>query len=71
MVFVMISDSGPGIDKEVLPKLFNKFITGSPWGTGLGLCICKNIIEAHGGNIWTKNNNENKGGGQHSHLPCQ
>jgi signal transduction histidine kinase len=61
MVFVKISDSGPGIDKEVLPKLFNKFITGSPSGTGLGLYICKNITEAHGGNIWTKNNNENKG----------
>ena len=61
MVFVKISDSGPGIDKEILPKLFNKFITGSPSGTGLGLYICKNIIEAHGGNIWAKNNNENKG----------
>ena len=61
MVFVKISDSGPGIDKEILPKLFNKFITGSPWGTDLGLYICKNIIEAHGGNIWAKNNNENKG----------
>ena len=61
MVFVKISDSGPGIDKEILPKLFNKFITGSPSGTGLGLYICKNIIEAHGGKIWTKNNNEDKG----------
>ena len=61
MVFVKISDSGPGIDKAILPKLFNKFITGSPSGTGLGLYICKNIIEAHGGNIWAKNNNENKG----------
>jgi signal transduction histidine kinase len=61
MVFVKIRDSGPGIDKEILPKLFNKFITGSPSGTGLGLYICKNIIEAHGGKIWTKNNNEDKG----------
>ena len=56
-----ISDSGPGIDKEILPRLFDKFITGSPSGTGLGLYICKNIIEAHGGNIWAKNNDENKG----------
>ena len=60
-VLVKISDSGPGIDKEVLPRLFDKFITGSPSGTGLGLYICKNIIEAHGGNIWAKNNDENKG----------
>ena len=36
MVFVKISDSGPGIDKAILPKLFDKFITGSPSGTGLG-----------------------------------
>ena len=60
-VFVKISDSGPGIDKDILPRLFNKFITGSPSGTGLGLYICKNIIEAHGGNIWAENNDQNKG----------
>ena len=39
MVFVKISDSGPGIDKEILTKLFNKFITGSPSGTGLELYL--------------------------------
>ena len=39
MVFVKISDSGPGIDKAILPKLFNKFITGSPSGTGLGIYL--------------------------------
>ncbi len=50
-VFVKIRDSGPGIDKEILPRLFDKFITGSPSGTDLGLYICKNIIEAHGGNM--------------------
>ena len=60
-VFVKISDSGPGIDKEILPRLFNKINTGSPSGTGLGLYICKNIIEAHGGNIWAQNNDQNKG----------
>jgi signal transduction histidine kinase len=60
-VFVKISDSGPGIDKEILPRLFDKFIMGSPSGTGLGLYICKNIIESHGGKMWTKNNDENKG----------
>lgn len=60
-MFVKISDSGPRIDKEILPKLFDKFITGSPSGTGLRLYICKNIIEDHGGNIWAKNNDENKG----------
>lgn len=68
-VFVKIRDSGPGIDKEILPGLFDKFITGSPSGTGLGLYICKNIIEAHGGNIWAKNNDGARE--QHSHLLYQ
>jgi len=60
-IFVRIKDSGPGIDRDILPRLFDKFVTGSPSGTGLGLYICRNIIEAHGGNIWAENNNENKG----------
>ena len=60
-VFVKIGDSGIGTDKDILPRLFDKFITGSSSGTGLGLYICKNIIEAHGGSIWIKNNDQNKG----------
>ena len=69
MMFVKISDSGPGIDKAILPNLFNKFITGSPSGTGLGLYICKNIIEAHGGNIWATTIMRIRG--QQSHLLYQ
>lgn len=60
-IFVRIKDSGPGIDKEILPRLFEKFMTGSSSGTGLGLYICRNIIEAHGGSIWAENNDESKG----------
>lgn len=60
-VLIKISDSGPGIDKDILPRLFEKFITGSSSGTGLGLYISKNIIEAHGGKIWAENNIETKG----------
>jgi signal transduction histidine kinase len=40
-----------------MPKLFTKFATKSFQGTGLGLYICKSIIEAHGGQIWAENNN--------------
>lgn len=60
-IFIKIKDSGPGISREVLPKLFDKFITGSPSGTGLGLYISKNIVEAHGGQIWAENNPSNTG----------
>ena len=56
-VIVSVKDTGVGISKEVLPKLFSKFTTSdSSTGTGLGLYICKNIIEAHGGKIWAENN---------------
>jgi two-component system, OmpR family, sensor histidine kinase VicK len=60
-VVIKISDSGPGIYKDILPRLFDKFLTGSPSGTGLGLYICKNIIETHGGKIWAENNDQKKG----------
>jgi signal transduction histidine kinase len=58
-IIVSVNDTGSGIDSEVLPKLFTKFsttTTKSKTGTGLGLFISKNIIEAHAGRIWGKNN---------------
>jgi two-component system, OmpR family, sensor histidine kinase VicK len=57
-VVVSIEDSGSGIDPEIFPRLFTKFSSKSFSGTGLGLYISKSIIEAHGGKIWAKNNNE-------------
>ncbi len=61
-VIVSIKDVGIGIDSEILPRLFTKFATKSQTGgTGLGLFICKGIIEAHGGKIWAENNKEGKG----------
>jgi two-component system, OmpR family, sensor histidine kinase VicK len=61
IVVVMIKDNGAGIDEEMLPKLFTKFVSKSFQGAGLGLYICKNIIEAHGGKIWGENNRDEKG----------
>ena len=46
------------IDPEILPRLFQKFATKSDKGTGLGLYISKNIIEAHGEKIWGVNNDK-------------
>lgn len=54
---VSIKDTGIGIDPGIMPRLFEKFASKSYQGTGLGLYICKSIIEAHGGKIWAKNNN--------------
>ena len=55
-VLVSIKDTGSGIDPDIVSKLFSKFTTKSLKGTGLGLFICKNIVEAHGGKIWAENN---------------
>ena len=61
-VIVSIKDTGCGIDSEILPRLFSKFVSKSDaGGTGLGLFICKSIVEAHGGRIWAENNQDGKG----------
>jgi len=58
-VIVSIKDTGKGISPQMFPKLFTKF--GTDTGTGLGLYVSKNIIEAHGGKIWAENNKDGKG----------
>ena len=60
-LIVSVTDVGKGIDREILPRLFTKFVTNSNQGTGLGLYIAKNIIEAHGGQLWAQNNADGKG----------
>ncbi|NAL78387.1 GHKL domain-containing protein [Nitrososphaera sp. AFS] len=60
-MIVNIKDNGTGIDLQILPKLFTKFATKSQSGTGLGMFIAKNIIEAHGGKMWAKNNPDGNG----------
>ncbi|HEX5977515.1 MAG TPA: HAMP domain-containing sensor histidine kinase, partial [Nitrososphaeraceae archaeon] len=61
MVVVSFRDSGTGIDPQIIDKIFEKFVTKSEKGTGLGLFISKKIIEAHGGKIWAKNNPDAEG----------
>ena len=58
---VSIKDTGTGVDPEIMPRLFTKFASKSFQGTGLGLYICKSIVEAHGGKIWAENNTDGKG----------
>jgi signal transduction histidine kinase len=60
-VMLSVKDTGSGIEPDIMPRLFTKFATRSDIGTGLGLYISKNIVEAHGGRIWAENNPDGKG----------
>jgi signal transduction histidine kinase len=51
-VLVAVQDSGSGLDMERLDRLFDAFYTTKPSGMGMGLSICRSIIESHGGRIW-------------------
>ena len=52
---VSVSDSGPGISKENLERVFNPFFTTKDNGMGVGLSLCRTIVEAHNGSIWGEN----------------
>jgi two-component system sensor histidine kinase VicK len=68
-VIVSVRDNGQGINPEIYPRLFTKFASNSVVGTGLGLYISKNIIEAHGGRMWAENNPDGKGATFSFNLP--
>jgi signal transduction histidine kinase len=66
---VSVKDTGTGLDSDIMPQLFTKFVSKSQTGTGLGLFISKSIVEAHGGRIWAENNPDGKGATFRFSLP--
>jgi signal transduction histidine kinase len=59
-VDVSISDTGTGLEEELLDRIFDPFFSTKPTGLGLGLSISRSIVEAHGGRLWAA---PNPGGG--------
>jgi PAS domain S-box-containing protein len=55
-ILVAVRDSGPGIDPESLDRVFEAFYTTKSGGMGMGLSICRSIIDAHGGRLWAEAN---------------
>ncbi|MFZ0746606.1 MAG: ATP-binding protein [Terracidiphilus sp.] len=54
-ILVAVEDHGPGIAPEIAARMFEPFFSTKPQGTGMGLAICRSIIEAHDGKIWAEN----------------
>ena len=65
MVRVSVADTGSGIAPEVASQLFQPFVTTKQHGMGVGLSICRTIVESHGGQIWAE---PNSGGGTVFHF---
>jgi two-component system sensor kinase FixL len=62
---VTVADSGPGLDPALAGRLFQPFVTTKPEGIGIGLSICRSIVDAHGGRLWAS---ANPGGGTTFHI---
>jgi signal transduction histidine kinase len=55
-VLVTVEDSGPGLDQVGFERIFEPFVTTKREGMGLGLAICRSIVQSHGGRLWAATN---------------
>jgi signal transduction histidine kinase len=55
-VIISVSDTGVGLDPQLLDRIFDAFFTTKPHGIGMGLRISRSIVESHGGRLWAANN---------------
>ena len=69
-VAIAISDNGDGIAPQDIERIFEPFVTSKSHGIGLGLSICRSIIEAHGGRLWASNN-ASRGATREFELPAE
>jgi two-component system sensor kinase FixL len=69
-VEVSVADQGAGIPLTDLERIFEPFVTTKPHGLGLGLAICRSIVEAHGGRLWATNNVD-RGATLHCEIPAK
>jgi C4-dicarboxylate-specific signal transduction histidine kinase len=67
-VRITVEDSGPGIDPKDIDRIFHAFFTTKSHGMGMGLAICRSIIEQHGGRLWASRGDPH-GAVFHIHLP--
>jgi signal transduction histidine kinase len=68
-IAISVNDTGPGLPLDKADQIFDAFFTTKPQGSGMGLAICKSIVEYHGGRIWA-NGDGGRGAILHFTLPA-
>jgi signal transduction histidine kinase len=60
-ILVAVEDSGAGLDEAAVDRVFEAFFSTKPGGLGMGLSICRSIVEVHGGRLWATGNGREPG----------